>query len=183
MKRGLEKLIGALTLFYPVIVFFSLPRVDVWQLALALVILLTLRFFLQNQTKPFDRILWLTAVAFCFYAAIENSENALRFYPVLVNFALFFWFVASLRYPPPVIERLARLQHPDLPPEGVRYTRKVTQVWCAFFLFNGVAAFYTAIACSMACWTLYNGVIAYILMALLMAIEYMIRLKTQPHVR
>ena len=31
------------------------------------------------------------------------------------------------------IERIARLQHPDLPPEGVVYTRRVTQIWCVFF--------------------------------------------------
>jgi uncharacterized membrane protein len=183
VKKGLEKLIGILTILYPFIVFFALPHFQVWQLAVGLMILLTLRLLLPNQTRPFSRILWLAVALLCFYAAWDNSPDALRVYPVLVNFALLIWFASSLRHPPPVIETLARLQHPDLPPEGVRYTRKVTQIWCLFFLFNGLAALYTSLWCSMACWTLYNGVIAYVLMALLMAIEYLVRLKTQSHVR
>ncbi len=183
MKKGLEKLIGVLTVLYPVILFFAVSRIEVWQLAAGLIMLLTLRLFMQNKTKPFDHILWLIVVSFCFYAGWNNSPEALRFYPVLINFALLFWFAGSLRYPPPVIETLARLQHPDLPPAGVLYTRRVTQVWCLFFLMNALAALYTSISCSMACWTLYNGVIAYVLMALLMAVEYLIRLKTQSHVR
>ena len=49
-------------------------------------------------------------------------------------------FGGSLFAKQTVIERLARLQHPDLPPEGVRHTRRVTQIWCAFFIFNGATA-------------------------------------------
>ncbi len=181
MKNALAKLIGLLTVLYPVIIFFALPRFDAWQLATGLIVLLTLRLLSQRNTA--DRLLWAGAALLCFYAVWDDSPDALRFYPVLINFSLLFWFAASLRHPPPIIERLARLQHPDLPPEGVRYTRKVTQVWCLFFLFNGLAALVTSLWCSMACWTLYNGVIAYILMALLMTVEYLIRLKTQSHVR
>lgn len=183
MKKALAKLVGLLSVLYPVILFFALPYFETWQLAVGLLVLLTLRFFSQRDKQSSDLALWLLAVLFCSYAAWYNEVDALRFYPVLINFVLLFWFAGSLRLPPPVIERLARLQHPDLPPEGIRYTRKVTQVWCVFFLINGLAALYTALWCSMACWTLYNGVIAYVLMALLMAIEYLIRLKTQAHVR
>src|SRR2546423_11913745 len=40
-------------------------------------------------------------------------------------------FRSSLFRPPTVVERLARLRNPELPAAGVRYTRQVTQVWCA----------------------------------------------------
>jgi hypothetical protein len=43
----------------------------------------------------------------------------------------------SLLSGPSMIERLARLREPDLPPEAIRYTRRVTQAWCVFFVFNG----------------------------------------------
>ena len=84
-------------------------------------------------------------------------------------------FGYSLFHPPSVVERLARLQEPDLPPSGVAYTRQVTKVWCVFFVLNGVAAAFTALYCSDAVWALYNGLIAYVLMGCLMGIEWCVR--------
>ncbi len=43
-------------------------------------------------------------------------------------------FSASLLQKQTLVERLARLQEPELPDSGVRYTRTVTKVWCGFFL-------------------------------------------------
>lgn len=54
------------------------------------------------------------------------------------------WFSWSLRSPTSLIERLARIQHPDLPPEGIIYTRRVTQIWCVFIV-NGSIALVTAL--------------------------------------
>lgn len=34
----------------------------------------------------------------------------------------------------PLIERIARVRDPDLPPPLRRYTRRLTAVWCAYFL-------------------------------------------------
>jgi uncharacterized membrane protein len=85
--------------------------------------------------------------------------------------------------PPPIIERFARLQHPNLPASGIQYTRKVTLVWSLFFLINGCIALGTALWCSFAWWSLYNGFISYLLMALLMGIEYIVRINTQEHLK
>jgi uncharacterized membrane protein len=93
---------------------------------------------------------------------------------------IFSW---SLLSPPSLIERLARLQHPDLPSAGIIYTRRVTQVWCGFFIVNGAIALATAVWSSFEFWSLYNGVIAYLLMGILLGGEYVIRMKTQKHVR
>jgi uncharacterized membrane protein len=51
----------------------------------------------------------------------------------------------------------------------------VTQVWCIFFAVNGALALVTALWASAATWSLYNGVIAYLLMGLLFAGEYGVR--------
>ena len=80
---------------------------------------------------------------------IARPENELNWgltvlYPVLVNAVLLAVFAASLWKPPSVIERLARLRHPDLPPEGVRWVTNVTRVWCGFFVLNGGIALWTA---------------------------------------
>jgi len=93
----------------------------------------------------------------------------------VINTLLLTVFGLSLKLGPPVVERLARLRHPDLPPDGVRYTRKVTIVWCLFFAANGMIAAALAFWGSWAWWTLYNGVISYVLMAALMLGEWCVR--------
>ena len=105
----------------------------------------------------------------------SEAELGLRAYPVLVNLAMLSVFATSLWRGMPVIERLTRLKEPDLPPAGVRYTRQVTRVWCAFFLFNASIAGWTALHADLATWTLYNGLISYVLMGLLFGGEWLVR--------
>ena len=84
-------------------------------------------------------------------------------------------FGGSLWSSMPIVERLARLRDPQLPAVAVRYTRRVTQIWCAFFIFNGGVALFTALHGDMALWTAWNGMVAYLLMGLLMGSEWLVR--------
>ena len=84
-------------------------------------------------------------------------------------------FGGSLFAKQTVIERLARLQHPDLPPEGVRHTRRVTQIWCAFFIFNGATAAILAGLQYYDWWAAYTGIVSYVLMGILFAGEWVYR--------
>ena len=97
------------------------------------------------------------------------------YYPVAVNLALLGVFGTSLVSPPTVIERLARLRHPELDEHAVGYTRKVTVVWCGFFAGNAGAASVTAVLGDQAIWAFYNGFLAYVLMGLLFAGEWLVR--------
>ena len=54
------------------------------------------------------------------------------------------------------------MQEPDLDARGQAYTRRVTQVWCGFFVLNGSLALATALWASEEIWALYNGLIAYL---------------------
>jgi uncharacterized membrane protein len=74
-----------------------------------------------------------------------------------------------------VIERIARMMDPDLPPEGVRYTRRVTWVWVGFFCFNGLLSAALTLWAPLHWWTLYNGLIAYLLMGVLFVGEWLLR--------
>tara|TARA_Y100001963_G_C6727294_1_gene422114 strand:+ start:39 stop:596 length:558 start_codon:yes stop_codon:yes gene_type:complete len=123
-----------------------------------------------------SRSFFLLTCAFLLAAMwLGRAEHALLYYPVWMNAGMLLLFAASLWFPPTVIERLARLMEGDLDQHAVAYTRKVTQVWCLFFLFNGAVAFATAWWGDWDIWVLYNGLISYILMGLLMFIEWQVR--------
>lgn len=183
MRHLINGTIGLLTLLYPPTVYLGIQFVEPWIIAAVLAGLLVVRIITLNAGRQWTRLILLFGILYCVFAAWNNNLITLRFYPVVISLGLFIVFAGSLVFPPPVIERLARIQHPDLPPQGVLYTRKVTQVWCIFFVFNGVIALSTALWSSFAWWSLYNGLIAYLLMGLLMGIEYLIRIRTQDHVR
>lgn len=101
----------------------------------------------------------------------------LKLYPVAMNLAMLIFFGSSLIFTPTVIERIARVREPHLPAVAILYTRRVTQVWCLFFVINGALALFTTLFASPALWALYNGVIAYLLMAILFGCEYAVRLR------
>ena len=165
-----------LTVLYPLAIWFGHGQVEPRWLALLLLLAVGCRLpalKLQRTAR------WSVAAALLL-AAIALWSNLLlplKLYPVLVNVVLLATFGYSLWAPPSVVERLARLREKDFPPAAVRYTRRVTQVWCVFFIVNGTIALGTALWASEAVWSLYTGVIAYVLMALLFGGEYLVRLR------
>lgn len=173
MSRIRATLVLLLSLTYPLLVYLALGRFEPRWLALLLFSLALLRA--ATAREP----VWLVAAAgaglLAALTTLLNDALPLKMYPVLVNATLLAVFGISLRHPPTVVERLARLRHPQLPPSGVAYTRRVTQVWCGFFVLNGLAALATAMYASDCAWALYNGFIAYLLMGLLFAGEWLVR--------
>lgn len=172
---------------YPIAVYFSIQHLEPWIIATFLLTLLVIRFLIVRvkggSDNKWNQILLLLGIVYCLFAIWLNTSISLLFYPVLVSFCLLLIFFTSLYIPPPIVERLARLQHPDLPEQGVRYTRTVTQVWCVFFLLNGSIALATALSGNFVWWSLYNGFISYLLMATVMGVEYLVRIKTQAHLK
>lgn len=166
-------LLGGLTLAYPLLVYWSLGRIDLRWLALGLIVLAGLRMWSERQRT------WVVVAAgvllLAALAALTHTSWPLKLYPVLVSLAMLAVFGYSLINPPTVIERLARLHDPDLPPHAVAYTRRVTQVWCGFFIFNGSVALFTALWADDRVWALYNGLISYGLMGTLFAGEWLLR--------
>lgn len=162
-----------LTASYPLLVYIGMRHAEPRYLALLLALIALLR---AGATR--DRV-WLIAGSLALLLAactvFLNQRLPLQLYPVMINLVLLGLFALSLRHPPNIIERLARLREPALSPAGIRYTRRVTQVWCMFFLGNGTLALVTALWASPEIWALYNGLIAYLLMSLLFAIEWIVR--------
>jgi uncharacterized membrane protein len=164
-----------LTVGYPFVVYYGLTNWDISTFIVLLVVIALLRWLNPgNQMGP--RWLWsglLIVIAVSIWA-LESTEG-LKVYPVLVNLSFLALFSHSLLHPPTIIERLARVSEPDLPEEGVIYTRRVTMIWVGFFIFNGSIAAITAVWASTEVWTLYNGLVAYLLIGGLFAGEWIVR--------
>ncbi|MBV2209033.1 MAG: hypothetical protein KUL77_05680 [Thermomonas sp.] len=166
-------LLVALSLSYPLLVYFSLGRFEPRWLSLLLFALALLRA-LGTGERHWRWVATITGALAC-WALLGNAALPLKLYPVLVNIGLLLLFGLSLRFGPPLVERLARLREPELPQEAVAYTRRVTQVWCGFFVLNGGIALVTALWASEQVWALYNGLIAYALIGALFAGEWLLR--------
>jgi len=115
---------------------------------------------------------------------VINSAVILKFYPVLMNILFLAAFGGTLFLPPSMIFRFAVMQDKSIKgsPNEKRvaaYCRKVTYVWCGFFIFNGSVALWTIFSGSDALWSVYNGGISYILIGILFAGEFLVRRMVQ----
>jgi uncharacterized membrane protein len=174
-SRGLLNLvIWVLTISYPFLVWFFLDSFEPRYFTLMLAGLILLRFLIQKSDRIWN-LLFILCTLFLLIVSIINESGWLLAYPVFVSLLFFGVFAASLVFPPPIIERLARLEDPNLPVKGVIYTRKVTQVWCGFFLLNALISLYTIWHGELWLWSLYNGLVFYLLMGLLMLAEMAVR--------
>lgn len=108
-------------------------------------------------------------------AVWANLLLPLKLYPVLVSCVMLAVFGYSLLSPPSVIERMARVREANLKPAVIAYTRRLTQIWCVFFVINGALAFATAMWATEAVWSIYTGVISYVLMGALLGGELLYR--------
>lgn len=167
-------------LLYPFAVYFGMEHFAPWQFGLLLGSLWLARG-LFGARKPGSLWMAIGAIAFCLSLALLDSPLLLRWYPVLISVFMLGLFGLSLKYGPPMVERLARMREPQLPAKAIVYTRQVTIVWCVFFLCNGLLAAALTLWAPLKWWMLYTGLISYGLMGLLFAIEWLIRQRVRGH--
>ncbi len=164
---------------YPFAVWFGLThwRPETIALAMAAIFLLRLLTFRHRipALEGLAKALALFGILLCLAGGLLKSYHLLLFYPVMMNVLMLLMFGTSLLGPASLVEQLARLRQPALPPAAIVYTRRVTQIWCGFFIFNGGVALFTCLHGNMPLWALYNGGISYLLMGLLMGTEWIIR--------
>jgi uncharacterized membrane protein len=170
---------GLLLVLYPFVVYVGLARLGVRTTATCLLVIAALSLvFAAIGPKEGRRLLALGPVvsAFLFLGSVlSESEAFLLALPALINCAFLVAFALTLRTELPMAERFARLYVSELPLEERIYCRNVTLVWCLFFAFNAAVAAATALFAPLGYWSLYNGVLAYVLSGLLFLSEYLIR--------
>ncbi len=178
--------LSALVLFaYPFAVYFGINKYGLNIISGVLIAALIGRLVFAQRSKLVElKYLAMTSaivgLALVGIGTIFKQQGWLLYYPVVVNLSMLAVFGASLFQKQTVIERLARLQEPDLPQSGIQYTRKVTQVWCGFFISNASIALYTCFI-SLEAWTIYNGLISYLLAGVLFLSEWIVRQRARKH--
>lgn len=173
----------ALALAYPLVILLAWRGIAPRYVGCMLVVLLWLQRWIGtgsfaaalNRLTPLDWCVAATLSGMSLAIALTDSEWLLHLYPACVSAGLLAAFGATLVRGPTMIEKFARVHYPDPSPAVVRYTRRVTQIWCAFFLLNGAFSVYTALYWSRAAWSLYNGAVVYALIGALLAGEWIWR--------
>jgi len=190
--RGIPKVLFFIAAaLYPVLIFYFLViRKTPLRMFSLLVMAFALLIFITGTSRKKETggisFFWNSAVllglgGLCFFV---NSAIILKLYPLLMNILFFCAFGSTIFFPPTMIFRFATMQDRSI--KGSlnekrisAYCRKVTYVWCGFFIINGSIAAWTIFSGSDTLWSVYNGGISYILMGILFAGEFMVRKMVQ----
>lgn len=170
-------LLGAVGLAYPFIVYAALGRVPAGAVVLVALALIAARFSLMRGAAPARTLVpvMLAVAAATGALALADSRLAAMAYPVLMSLGMAAAFGLSLRSGPSLIETFASLKDADPGPAARRYMRRLSLVWCLFLLANAAVSAATIALGDAMVWALYNGLISYVLMGLLLAGEYALR--------
>lgn len=191
MERGGAARLGgvlgaAIVVAYPLLVYHGLtswsPRV------VSLVLLAVLGPLFLFRARRLDRgtvrglavVPAVTVLALGAGAALD-AAGCVLVVPVAISTVLLIAFGSTLRDGAvPMIERFARLQESDLSPDQRTWCRQWTWIWCGFFVVNGGVAAALALLAPLRWWTVYNGLVAYGLIGLLFATEWLLRRRRFP---
>jgi uncharacterized membrane protein len=172
-SRTLSIVVAVLTLSYPFLALLGMRYFSPEAVVAVLCLLVTARLVVGRRGAV-DLV--LAAVVTCQVLLLRLEPTlAVRLYPLLVNFGVAALFGYTLWSPPPMIERFARVAHPDLPDAALPYLRNVTAAWVCFLMLNGAAAAWTVAFGTLEQWAFYNGFIAYLLIGAMLAGELVVR--------
>ncbi len=183
MRAALSVLRALLLVAYPVMVWVGLTRLSARGLGLLLLAALLPphlpALLRRDRRRHLLAILPLPAgiATVLLLAVIVDDQRLVLALPVLVNGVLLASFGGSLlRGRVPLVERFARMQVDDLSAEEVAYCRRVTLLWCGFFVLNGGLTAYLAVRGPLSHWVAWTGGFSYGLLGLLFGVEYVVRM-------
>lgn len=166
----------ALSIAYPLLVYVGHGSVPPAVYIVAAVALFALRHVLTPD-GPLGLalpIMLATAGGLIILALIDQKFAALA-YPSMASFAFAAAFAVSLRHPPSLIERLARLRQPHLPEEAIRYCAGLTRVWAVWLSVNGLVAAALAASARMDLWLIWTSLLNYLVSGALFGGEWLLR--------
>ena len=169
-------LLGLVLAGYPLIVYLLLDEVGPAMLGIILVVIMIIRSIILKRHAPAMTwgMLALAAIAIGLLI-FDDTAIVLKMYPTLINLGLLTAFGYTLFFPPSMIERFVRAMNIPIHAKTTSYTRVVTMIWCGFFAINSIVATLVTFSGSLGAWTLYNGLISYLIMGSIMVVEYIFR--------
>lgn len=169
MTGKLKIALSVVSVIYPFALFFAgdFAFWVVWALAV-------LWIARGAFSSGFERRLSIAAAVFFIVCMIFRGGFLAYLYPVLVSLAFLVFFAFSLKNEA-VITKIARLKEPDLDEKGMIYTRNLTKIWCAFFVFNATLSLALALIDDKLYWSVYSGAVSYVLMGALFFGEILFR--------
>lgn len=169
MTSKLKIVLSVVSVIYPFALFFAgdFAFWVVWVLAV-------LWIARGAYSSGYERRLSVLAAVFFIVCMIFKGGFLAYLYPVLVSLAFWAFFAFSLKNEA-VITKIAKLKEPDLDEKGVVYTRNLTKIWCAFFVFNAALSLALALMEDKLYWSVYSGAVSYALMGALFFGEILFR--------
>ena len=167
------------SLLYPFLIFFGLqifsPRII--SIFIAVIILIRLIFIKDNNIKWKLIFPLLIIISIAIITLFVNKPKILLFIPLVINYGFFLTFISSIYSSPSMVEIFARMQLKtlkstnELSPAEIIYCKKVTWLWSIFFFFNGLIIIYISLFSTIKLWSLYTGLISYLIMGSIFAVE------------
>ncbi|ESS73479.1 putative intracellular septation protein A [Methyloglobulus morosus KoM1] len=173
MLKGI--LLGGLFLSYPFLIYKGMESGLNWLVPVIFSgIFLYRAWHSQELSARIENGLFAIALL---AGTIYMQTITAKILPVFVQLMLMVFFGRTLFKDkgPPLIERIVRLQFPETPTTLNRYCWQLTLVWTAFFAVNALVCGALAIWGSSFWWVLYNGVVIYAIMVVLVIGEYVYR--------
>ena len=154
----------------------------------ALAVLGGLLLMLAVNTNGWRRgLLILGAAAIAAAAAFDSAQSgALLVFsqPILVNLALCYLFGHTLQAGRrPLINRYIYAIRGELDVPTCRYGRRLTQVWTLLFAAFAIESLLLAMFAPREIWSLATGFLNYLLIAVVIVVEYQVRVWVLSHLR
>lgn len=137
-------------------------------------ILFTIAFILAAISVK-TRVALVPCLLFLLFAVLIGSGFTVPalYYPVLMSFIVFVLFFSSLFQSKCLIQKIALKMEPELPEYAMNYCYVVNIIWTIFLALNTFVSYLST--GDLQFWSWYNGLISYLLIALLFISEYIFR--------
>ena len=164
MKRLAMLLAVLFAVAYPFIVYFGLGTLGPRLLAGFLMAFTLIRYWASSERGLYLHLLTALVVGLCLLIMVQESAALLKIYPVLfsLGFAAAFYFSLSDEYN--LIERMAMRFGSEMHDEARFYIRRLVLWWVGVLILNALISAYTALYGTLYQWTLYNGLLSYLLL-------------------
>lgn len=179
MPVFIKPIIVVIFLAYPFIIYYGLVNFALWQIALLVALLASIRVFIfKNSRSHLAKIgLYgsLFLLLFSLLSLILNENGWLKLYPIIMSLLSFTVFFISLYSDKTIIQRIAEIKEKNIDAKKQTYMFNLTIIWCVFFVINTIISTYTMLYMSLKYWSIYNGFVSYVVMGLLIITEIMYR--------